>query len=247
MRNTLLEEADRHLRSAKALRSIRQRRKAAYGKAEHFKKLHHVLMMDAVVHSSTLLIACAFELLLKAGLTRMYVGCSKPLFGHDVKRRFGHNLCRIAREIDCPLSSAGKKLLRELQDVILAEGRYPFLSIDSRQDMARRNKRAQRFWNDHRFRTLLALFQSIRKHVASLDQDSGNPASFISVDIDGDGYFAFRCGGNLSTRIVVKYSSQQRRLRQNNPRALRRLILANIKGPLLRHFWDSANYRCVKL
>ena len=48
-------------------------------------------------------------------------------------------------------------------------------------------------------------------------------------------------------RIVVKYSNRQRQLHQNNPRALRRLILDNLSNPSLRHFWDLAKYRCVKL
>jgi hypothetical protein len=242
-----MEEADRHLRSAKFLRTIRRRRKTAFSRAPHSERRRHILAMEATVHSSMLLLAYAIELFLKAGLTRVYVGCSKQLFENDFKKRFGHDLVRLAHEIEYALPPGGKRTLRELQRVILAEGRYPFLSIDAKQDMARRNKRARRFWSDSEFKKLLALAESLRKHVASIDADSGNPAWTVALSIDEDGYFAFRCGGNLSPRIVVKYSTLQRRLRQNNRRALRGLILRNHGNPLLRNFWDAAQYRCVKL
>ena len=153
---------------------------------------------------------------------------------------------RIAREIEFPLTASSEEQLRELQEVILSEGRYPFLSDDSKQDIASRNRRAVRFWDDKHFRSLLALLDAVREHVASLDQDSKNPASFSGSQIDTDGYFAFRCGGNLSPRIVVKYSSEQRKLRRNNRRALRRLILREPSEVLVRHWWASAKFRCVK-
>ena len=64
-----LEEAERHVRSAKLLRSIRRRRRSRFKTVPESRRLQYVRTMDAAVHSSTLLIAYAFELLLKAGLT----------------------------------------------------------------------------------------------------------------------------------------------------------------------------------
>jgi hypothetical protein len=71
-----------------------------------------------------------------------------------------------------------------LRAAIVSEGRFPFLSNDAQQDIASRNLRAARFWDDRRFSAAVALFQSIRKHVESLDADSSNPASFFAVQID---------------------------------------------------------------
>jgi hypothetical protein len=241
-----MEEANRHFRSAKMLRHIRRRRRAGFNRAPESRKLEYVLSMEAAVHSSTLLVAYAIELVLKSGLTRAYVGCSKELFAREVKSRFGHDLRRIAREIEYPLCASSNKQLSDLKKVILSEGRYPFFSDTSEQDIRKRNERARRFWDDGQFDGLLSLYQSLRKHVVSLDGDSNNPTSIYDVQIDSDGYFAFRCGGNLSPRIVVKYSSNQRKRRLNNKRALKRLITKPSANPLVRHFWDTAKYRCVK-
>jgi len=246
-KHSWLAEADRHLLSAKTLRQIRKRRRAAVNRARPNERLQHILMMDAAVHSSTLLLAYAFELLLKAGLTRLYIGCSKGLFEHDFMRRFSHKLGTIAKEIEYPLSPSDTNLLRKLQEVITKTGRYPFLSPDQHRHIASQNSRALEFWSDTRFHEMLTLFTSLRKHVLSLDGDSNNPASFRHYGIDSDGYFAFRCGGNLSPRIVVRYSTLQRQQRMNNRRALRRLICASVNGLPFGRVWHVAKYRCVKL
>jgi hypothetical protein len=174
------------------------------------------------------------------------VGCSKELFANEVKRRFGHNLRSIAAEIEYPLDDANTKHLADLQKVILSEGRYPFLSDTTQRDIERRNQRAVRFWDDTHFSALQALYRSVQAHVACLDQDSGNPASFFRVQIDHDGYYAFRCGGNLPPRMTVKYSSLQRKGRKNNQPALKRLITGYTKNPLILYYWDVAAYRSVK-
>lgn len=242
-----LVEADRHLESAKALRRVRQRRKNIASKAIGRDGIHHVQQMDSAAHSSMLLIAYAFEITLKAGLTRVYVGCSKKLFAREVKRRFCHNLVAIAKEIEFPLSTESRRYLQYMQKVIREYGRYPFLSNDIQQHIRNNNDRARKFWADDEFKKLLKLLLSIRKHVSSIDSDPRNTATFIVQKIDDDGYFAFRCGGNLSARIVIKYSSHQRQFRQNNRRALRRLMSQNILSPFLVRHWDTARYRCVKV
>ena len=197
-----IEEADRHLRSAKILRDSRKRRRAALSKKPR-PRIDNILAMDAAVHSSVLLVSYAIELFLKAGLTRVYVGCSKKLFERDVKR-YGHNLVKLAREIEYPLPDATKKHLRELQSVILSEGRYPFLSENSELQRDRVNQRAHRFWSDERFEDLRRLAGAIRTHALMLDGDSKNSAWYSNAAIDCDGHFAFRCGaGSIQKRRAV--------------------------------------------
>lgn len=240
-----IEEAGRHIRSASILRASRKRRKAALARNPQLG-LKNVMAMDAAVHSSFLLLSYSVELFLKAGLTRAYIGCSQDLFNRDV-RRFGHNLVKLAREIEYPLQSRTKKDLRDLQKIILSEGRYPFLSVDSVQHRKKVNQRAHKFWSDEKFREIQGLSESIRKHVQKIDGDSADPATFRNAAIDDDGYFSFRCGGRLTPRITVKYSSLQRSSRTNNKRALKRLVISHFQNPLIAHFWDSASYQCVKL
>lgn len=246
-----IEEADRHLRSARILRDSRKRRLAAHRKAVHFKSnrktIDNIGAMSAAVHSSVLLVAYAVELFLKAGLTRVYIGCSKDLFQRDVKKRYGHDLVKLAKTIEYPLPSTSKRQLNELQNVILSEGRYPFLSEDSLLHINRLNGRAARFWSEERFDDHQELAHDIRTHVQKLDADSSDPASFRYANIDSDGYFAFRCGGRLSPRITVRYSSVQRLNKTNNKRALKRLVISHFTDPILGHVWKSASYRCVKV
>jgi hypothetical protein len=201
--------------------------------------------MEAAVHGSVLLLAYATELFLKAGLTRLYIGCPHELFRRDVKR-YGHKLKKVAAEVEYPCTDEAKRHLQEMQSIILSDGRYPFLSDTEKDQIGRNNARAFKFWSDDHYRDLLGLCKSIREHVGSLDQDSSNPSSPLSFRIDDDGYVTFRCGGGLSPRLLVKYSSQQKANRRNNKRALRRLLRGNLSHPLLEHHWDSAKYRCVK-
>jgi len=240
-----IEEADRHLRSARILRDSRKRRRAAHRKNPR-RGIDNILAMDAAVHSSILLVSYAIELFLKAGLTRVYIGCSKELFGRDVKR-YGHDLVKLAREIEYPVSSITKKHLHELRSIILSEGRYPFLSETCESQRNRINQRAHRFWSDERFKVFCSLADDIRTHAQLLDGDSNDPASYSNAAIDHDGYFAFRCGGRLPPRITVKYSGLQLRNGTNNKRALKRLVSSHFANSLIGHFWDSACYRCVKL
>ncbi len=240
-----IEEASRHLRSAQILRDSKRRRSAAHSKKQR-PRIESILVMDAAVHSSVILVSYSVELFLKAGLTRVYIGCSKELFARDVKR-YGHKLVKLAREVEYPLTTATKKRLKELQAIILSEGRYPFLSQDPDRHRDSVNRRARQFWSDERFRELRDLARSVRSHVRMLDGDSDNPASFSNAAIDSDGYFAFRCGGRLAPRITVKYSSLQRANRTNNKRALKRLVGKRFGNPLIEHLWDSARYRFVKV
>ncbi len=243
-----MEAADHHLRSAEILRRVKKRRRAITRKTAGKAKLVHIQAMDAAVHSSTLLVGYAVELFLKAGLTRLYVGCSKELFQRDVKGRYGHDLIKLAKSVEYPGLTGNRERLKRLGKIILSEGRYPFLTMnDPSADIKRRTDRALRFWNDDEFKCLVALAYSIREHVQLINQDEDNPSSHQSVVIDDDGYFAFRCGGNLSSRITVRYSSVQRANKKNNKRGLKSLILRNLSNPLIRQCWDSAQYRCVKV
>lgn len=239
-----IDEGDRLLRSSGILRDSRRRRRVAQRNGSA-SGIANILQMEAAVHGSVLLLAYATELFLKAGLTRLYIGCTHELFRRDVKR-YGHNLKRLATEVEYPCTDEIKRHLKEMQSMILSDGRYPFLSETENEQAGRNNARALKFWSDDHYRDLLGLCKSIREHVTSLDHDSNNPSSILSYRIDDDGYVAFRCGGRLSPRLMVKYSSQQKANRRNNKRALRRLLRVNLSHPLLEHNWNSAKYRCVK-
>lgn len=243
-----LDEGDRLLTSAKMLRSIRKRRSSSIRKAPRSKKLKYVLDADAAAYSSNLLIAYSVELYLKAGATALYRNCSKELFSKDVRKRYGHDLKKLARDVELPTGIKGRHAnLARLEKVILFEGRYP-VEEDTRDTHTRKwNERSMTFWSDDVFNHLLMLAKDVKGHVLKIDSDSSNPAHLYGYHMGTDGYFAFRCGGNLRPRITVKYSTEQRKARSNNRRALLRLIKAYSQDPLIPHHWDRAEFRVVKL
>jgi len=243
-----VDEADRHMLSAKTLRNIKKRRRALFKKPDKKSKLRHVQSMDAATHSSMLLLAYAVELYLKAGLTRIYLGCSKELFEKEVKGKYGHKLTKISKAIEYPkLAGDAKKQLKFLEDIIIREGRYPFLSKNKKEDIKSRNNRAARFWNDDEFKELVKLAESIRDYASTIGGSSEAPLIPLSLQIDHDGYFSFRCGGHIQPRITVKYSSLQRQNKEDNEAMLKSLILQHSDNPLLHSLWDKATYRDVPI
>ena len=241
-KSSWLKEADRHLMSAKLLRSIRKRRRSRFrNSADRSDRMGHILAMDATVHSSMLLIGYAVELFLKAGLTQLYVGCSKSLFQKQVKR-YGHDLVKLAESIELPSLPQNCARLKQLEKIIRSEGRYPCFTNNRTEAMEFQNQRARRFWSDDKFKDFCNLATLIREHVSHIDQ-----AIYINRRIDQDGYFAFRCVGNLSPRVTVKFSSVQKANGSNNQKALKRFILENLLNPhLILQYWETAQYKCVE-
>src|SRR6185295_11175887 len=161
-----LEDASRHLTSALLLRATRHRRRGMVQREpDARKRLKHIQTMNACVLSSNLLVAYAVELALKGGLTAVYANCSHELFSEEVKLRFGHNLIRIAKEIDFPLAAAARKELKYLERIIRDEGRYPPFAESRLSAVDAYNTRANRLWDDPGFRKRVALFKVVEKHV----------------------------------------------------------------------------------
>ena len=243
-----LEEADRHFISAKLLRRIKRRRRTRFrNSADDSKRLDHVLAMDATTHSSMLLIGYAVELFLKAGLIHVYIGCPTSLFKREIKHRYSHNLVKLAKDIDFPLFSQSCPRLKWLKKIILSEGRYPNFANNKAEAIKLQNQRALRFWDDDKFEDFCNLATSIREHVIRIDQDADNPMVYAQRRIHRDGYFAFRCGGNLSPRVTVKFSSIQKANCRDNKEDLKRWILGNMSNPQIKKYWETAQYRCVKV
>ena len=239
-----MRESRRHFSSALFLRRIRGRRRGRVTReTAHRRQLDHILAMEACVHSSYLLIGYAVELALKAGLTAVYTGCSRRLFRIDMQGRYRHDLVRMADDIDFPMSADQRRQLKYLGRVIVADGRYPPYANTAAEDIVRYNSRAVEFWSDENFRENVKLYRAISRHVFRIDGDERNPSSSYGRRIDADGYVAFRIGGNLRTRITVKYSTKQRQARRNNRRALRRLLRHDL---LVTQYWDQAFHRRVK-
>jgi hypothetical protein len=120
------------------------------------------------------------------------------------------------------------------------------MAPDDRKHIEHWNVQTSALWNQERYARAVKLARTIRKHASRLDQDSTKPAHFVSYQIDGDGYFSFRCGGGLAARITVKYSTRQREARKNNRRALLALIRGVETLPIAARYWETAVFSVVK-
>lgn len=246
-KHSWLDEADRHFTSAIFLRRIKKRRRTRFrNSSDDSDRLNHVLAMSATTHSSMLLVGYAVELFLKAGLTHVYIGCPINLFKREIRRTYNHDLVKLATEIEFPLLSQNCNCLKRLEKIVRGEGRYPYLANNCTEATKREQERAFLFWDDDRFQDFYDLAVSIREYVIRIDQDADNPMSGVQTRIDQDGYFAFRCGGNLSPRVTVKYSSVQKDNCTDNKEHLKRLIVGKMSNPLIAKHWDAARFICVK-
>ena len=197
-------------------------------------------LLDGLVRASMLLLGYSVEMYLKAGLAKAYYGCSEEMFDRDVKRRFGHKLVSLAKEIAFPLGSEDVKNLKRLKRMILADARYP---IHVREDASYAdavNERTGMIWSPDVFEACAELANRIKGHSQAIDKDRNNPAHHhIQVNIDGDGYLAFRVGGNLPPRITYRLSSMQRQAGTTSLSDIKALFTSP-RFQVLRDHWECA-------
>jgi hypothetical protein len=167
-------------------------------------------MFEGPPKACILLLGYAVEMYLKAALTKAYYGCSEEMFDRDVRKRFGHELGEMAREIGFSVSTKDLADLRILKEMIVHGARYP---IRERAPGSYTRQQAERLWqsiNRPEFTRLRILAIRIRKHALKIDMDGYDPAYFARRRIDSDGYVAFRSGGRLAPRISYRLSTEQR-------------------------------------
>ncbi len=246
-----LKEGDLHLASSKMLRKTGSRRarslsrymeKLGVGRTENKKFMPLLTEREAAAKSSILLLGYAIELYLKAGLTAAYMGCSKHDFEHVLKQAFRHNLAKIAKEIEFKLSPKDRQLMNSMMKAVLSSARYPLMVRDEKEYTAEWNRLTTEFFSEERYKEAVALALRIRNHVSKLDRDEKNPASLKFFNIDDDGYFAFRLGGNLRPRITVRYSTEQRARGEDNKAALLKLIQSHAISPIIPYYWTKARF-----
>ena len=199
---------------------------------------------EAAAKSSFLLLSYALELLLKAGLVAVYHGCSMELFASDL-RRYSHNLVKVARAVEFTLDAEQRKALKFAQECVLHYARYPLMVPEESEHISAWNKQNSAFWDAERYEQTLKLARAIRAHTSKLDHNEKNPATFASYLIENDGYISFRIGGGLSSRVTVKYSTAQRKARNNNKRWMLSAI-GRREGLVPTKLWRSAAYKVVK-
>ena len=201
-------------------------------------------LLTGLPRASMLLLGYSVEMYLKGGLVKAYHGCSEDMFNRDVKQRFGHKLICLAKEIVFPLENEDEGNLKQLQDMILVDARYPVYVPGGATYSDTANQRTWKIWSQSNFNSFTELASRIRVHSASINSNSNDPASFRTFNVDEDGYVAFRIGGNLPPRITYRLSSEQKRSSQTSKDDVKALIEENSSCSssckIIMHYWKHA-------
>jgi hypothetical protein len=145
-----------------------------------------------------------------------------------------------------PLNEDELGRLDALSKWIVDDARYPVTPRGEANHAEQWNRLIQEFWDDTRFTGLLSLYEKVHSWVSALDASEQDPKVLQKWDIDDDGYIVYRIGGMLHPRIIVRYSSRQRKRGDNSKESLRALMLNNVDSTLkclLTRDWDSAVYK----
>ena len=196
-------------------------------------------LLTGLPRSSMLLIGYAVEMFLKVGLAKAYKGCSEEMFVRDAKGRFGHKLVSLANEIAFAIKDDDEQNLILLQGMVLVDARYPVFVPSGESYADTVNQQTSRIWSNENYEAFTELANRVREHSRSIDEDSKNPASLSSYNVDNDGYLAFRVGGNLPPRITYCLSSVQQRNCETSLEDIKALF-TEPRFHMLRHFWERA-------
>ncbi len=189
--------------------------------------------------ASVLLIGYACEIFLKAGLVKVYMGCDESRFKYDVKFKFGHNLLFAAQELSFPIDQKVQNNLEFLKRMITNNARYPVVSKGTTEYCDALNLRNREIRNKDKFDSLIYLSEMVREHVARIDSDKENSASFIRTNIDEDGYLMIRSGGHLPTRITYRISSLQKMNKETSLEDIINLFKADDQFTWLSSLWEK--------
>lgn len=197
--------------------------------------------MEGLPKASLLLLGYAVEMYLKAGLSKLYVGCPEELFDHDVRKKYGHDFKELAKAVSFERSQQDARDLKTLQRMVLYDARYPVKPSATATMTRLQAERMWVAWNGAEFARLRQLALRVKAHVSMIDRDSCDPLTVSSASIDDDGYVVLRMGGRLPPRVTYRFSSAQEAAGEARLDKLRELANA-ARLVLLSEVWDQAKF-----
>lgn len=193
----------------------------------------------ALPKASILLMCYAVEMYLKSSLARVLSGCAEDLFNHLSRREFGHRYTKLACFIEFPLTEADRVHLNALESAVVADARYPIQVKDGEDYIENVNKLRSKVTDRSIYRAYCNLAKRLSLHSRKI---GGTPESTVfceSFSIDSDGYLSMRAGGDVSTRITYKLSSEMKR--HSEPLTMLRDNLDGI-APITASLWNNATF-----
>ena len=196
-------------------------------------------LLKGLPRASMLLLGYSVEMYLKGGLVKAYLGCPEEMFQRDV-RCFSHKLIRLAKEIVFPLEKEDESNLKQLQNMILVDARYPVFVPEGATYADTVNQRTWKIWSQSAFDSFTELASRIRTHSGSINSNSKDPVFPISINVDEDGYVLFRSGGNMPPRITYRLSSEQKRSGRTSANDVKALIKKIKESRIIMPYWEHA-------
>ncbi|MBV1929543.1 MAG: hypothetical protein KUG81_08545 [Gammaproteobacteria bacterium] len=190
--------------------------------------------VESYKKSSILLLGYSIEMYLKAGLVCLHQHTARDNFVELLRKKYSHNLSKVAQLLGIPLSGEEIASLDRLKDLVLDEARYPITPLSEVDYINQVNKLNQKIWSVDQYQDWVELASKISDSVRKIDSDSSNPVSFSRYEINDDGYCVFRFGGNLPAYLLTKYSTEQKDNGSNNSEDLIELLIENLPESITR-------------
>lgn len=239
------KEAKIHFDSSQKLRELAMgHRKDAlrYYEAEGITHLAIGQAIDqshAMAKSSLLLLGYALEMGLKAGVVALFRGLPRKYLESALKSRFNHNLQAIARFVELPLGAGDLAVLSKMSDLVVAGARYPISPTDDRSYLREFNNLGATIRSDDFYDSGVTLYENIIAHAETVRGTEKDHVSHGALRIDDDGVVSYRIGGGTSNRLLVAYSSEQKREGNDNTLMLWNMLDKNVTDPILRLIIDQ--------
>ncbi|WP_156473062.1 hypothetical protein [Pseudorhodoferax sp. Leaf265] len=149
------------------------------------------------------------EMYLKAGITKLFVGCSEDFFDHAVRKRYGHKLRQLAKDLHFDASQQDLNDLKDLEAMMVTGARYPVVPGPDGSSAEQESERTRTMWNGTSYFRFRQLALRVRRHVSHIDADPQRPMSHWRVPFGGDGYVVCRSGGGLPPRVTYRRGSDR--------------------------------------
>lgn len=172
-----------------------------------------------------LLIGYAVEMYLKAGLTKLLLGCADDVFRATLKS-YSHNLARLGADLIPDMDKSQLNDLESLAKLVLTDARYPVEANSKEEYVTLYNKRYAEISDDQNFRRYCKLARHIRDRIARIDADSSNSCTSSHWIVDEDGYLCYRFGGHLPPRITYRRCTSSEQPGEVTAQEVRELIKA---------------------
>lgn len=180
--------------------------------------------MKSLHKSSILLMGYALEMVLKSGVISLFTNLPRKNLENMVRKKIGHKLKEAAKFIELPTTQHERSILGKMNDLVVADARYPITPIDDPSYNKKYNHLNAIISDSDFYLQTISLYEKANSHVKSIKGTTEDSISYGAVRIDDDGVAAYRSGGCISDRLLVSYSSTQKENGETNISDLRKIL-----------------------